>query len=855
MASFWEQDQPISSGWEGDPVVDEAMSDYLYERGVDPGTTGIVPPVPLSPALEKKKVLGEMFPEGMAEESDITFMDRVSYENSRRNPKEVEAKFYQDYPQGEIQTIPIEGVGNIFAIKTDKAKEKYALINPLGFDKGDFGGLVANAPEIGGSILAAILTKGKSAKLQILADYLGPQVGLYGKEVWEAMRGVQKDPLSDVLTRGQLEGVLDVTGGRIAATGVGISNVLKDVTVKEGAREVAEATGRLGLDLPSTSYLTESPPLKKWAAQARASARDLTMRDREVQAGLFERGKEIVGEGAPVAGRELRENVIPRSLAIQERQALDNLPAIDDAANWNVAGKGFREGTQKMIEQTTVKRDELYGKAYEFLDFHNLNKPGFDVTEGVDAAKSILRGIPAKEMVEGEVREFTIEGADSALRGLARDIARMQGVTQDFNTLKRVRTKLYDLASASKVSGHTEVEAQAMDLYQSLTRSMDRPMGMFAGLIGPKSKPIKDQWERLWKRASKYNRLRDQRINETDILKQAVKNQKPSQWARTLATPDNYDDLMVLRKTVSPGQWEQFRDAWKRDLLFTANNKGYKGGDSIGNQLDEWKRTNPKALRMMLSANEERTFRMVGTELERIKNTKIATVLDSQFEAGKVAFNMIDNIGPDEMRHIISSIGGRGSRGHKLLKDALADYILVSNVKRNPKEGGRLMFDANGLAATLDKFRTDMKVRGVLAELYDERELRRIMDIERVADVYRIPVADTGASLEVAQDISSLKNITRGDVIGTIRGAHGLWFNRLMGKFFLSPGFEKYLVGKTGPKKPLSSNAAARATVNALIQSRKGLEQLASEGIPELNAFISRFGEQGDQETLEVYGP
>jgi hypothetical protein len=688
-----------------------------------------------------------------------------------------------------------------------------------------------------------------------LADYLGPQVGLYGKEVWEAMRGVQRDELGNIIGRGQLEGALDIAGGRIAATATGIKNVLQDVTVKEGAREVAEATERLGLNLPSTSYLTESPPLKKWAAQARASAKDLTMRDREVQAGLFERGKEIVGEGGPAAGRELREDVLPRALHIQERQALENLPAIDDAARWNVAGKSFNKGTQKMIEDTRITRDKLYDDAYEYLERQNLNRPGFDVTEPVDTAQRILKGIPAKELVQGEIREFSIQSADSSLKGLARNIIRMKGVTQDFDTIKKVRTQLYDLANASKLSGYTEIEAQALDLYHALTKSMDRPINMYAGTPGPVGKATKKEWERLWKRASKYNKVRDQRINETNILRQAIKTQKPTQWAKTLASPDNYEDLVMLRKTVSPAQWKDFKDAWKRDLLFTANNKGYKGGDSISSQLDEWAQTDPKALRMMMSVNEERTFRMVGRELDRIKNEKIATVLDSQFEAGKIAFDMIDNIGPDEMRYIISTLGGRGSRGHKLLKESLSDYILVSNVKRNPKEGGRLMFDANGLASTLDKFRNDMKVRGVLAELYDEKELQKLMDIERVADVYRIPIADTGASLEVAQDISSLKNITRGDVIGTIRGVHGLWFNRLMGKFFLSPGFEKYLIGRTGPKKPPSSNAIVRATVNALIQSRKGLEKLVSEGIPELNEFISRFQEQNEENLFEAYGP
>ncbi len=832
-----EKDKPLKP-WDRD--WQNYGEQRAWEIGMDPASFGVTPVVPPN---RRTAVREQVIPElegGVSEDNRITWMDRVSYELSRSRPSEVEKKFYKDYPDGDFKPFEVDGIGTIYAVKTDKDQESWSLINPVGFDKGDFASLVAHSPQIAGSIGAAILTRSASWKVQTLADFLGPQVGTWAQEGWEWLRGVQDESATGIVKRTTAEGALDVAGGRIAAGATGLRNTIRQGAILDDAgQRTVEAALRSGKVFPSPDRLSSNRVIKRFSMQSRAASDVMHETDRLVQEQLKQDALELAGEGGPRSGQLLRDTILPQKIKEYEARQLGRLPYVEQA-RYRIAGKGFGEGVDNYIKNTAVTRDKLYDRAFNRLRSQNLDAAGFDVGEPVEVANGILKGIPATGLRRDATgalftEDFTIEKASAELRRLAKQVARMGtddvSATQSFETLKDLRTQVYDLQIASKISGHDSQSRMAKDLYMALTRSMDNPVGV--------DDPV---FSKMWKRASHYNALRDGRINKSRVIQDIVKNQSPTSLAKEFAEPTKYDDLLLIRKTVGSKPFKEFQDAWKRDLLFNAQHKGYRAGDTITSQLDRWHQTDPEALRLMLTEAEEKTFRDVAKELETLRTSKYVQLLDDQYEGGKIAYEMVHDVGPDEMRRAIDFVGGPGSPGHKALQESMADYIFLKNLKRNTGEGGRIFLDAQGLSRDINQLlNADMRVRGVLGELFSPEELQRIKDLEEVQSVFTKIGADPGASLEVAQDISSLKNVTRGDIMGTIRGAHGLLFNRMLGRVMLSEKAQKVL---TGTRKPKVTNAFLRSTVNGLIQARKGLDQVISEGHEELRDFISNYSER-----------
>ena len=269
-------------------------------------------------------------------------------------------------------------------------------------------------------------------------------------------------------------------------------------------------------------------------------------------------------------------------------------------------------------------------------------------------------------------------------------------------------------------------------------------------------------------------------------------------------------------------------------------------------------RQNSKSWNLLFNSTDTAMFRRIGKSMNDLSQNQFAKTLKSIKGAGGISYDLVVNKSPEEINEIIQRLGGRGSEGHRMLKYAFLDDFYHRALKTNlgefkvkidgkqPSYGGGArpsnltqMLDPRALGDAL-KSGDDMRFRGSLEALMDASDMETIKNIQEASRVFAKSLSDSGASLQVAQDYASTKDILIGDAQSAMKGAHGIGMNKLIGMLmssdFMTKRFAKAFQDPT-------SQAGIRAAFYGLTHFKEFLAEIDPETRAKFNTVMMEFAQ------------
>lgn len=723
---------------DGDLIVVPRTS--IRERPIlEPPTIPGVPPTKL-PEIEKRK------------ETDLVFLFR---------------------------TDPSKPLSKVDADTLEKFEPLGDLVDFIGEDIGAITGEIALTARTKGLRLIPLL--GRLA--------LGATTGELGQQGIQVARGVSEETLAQIGGRAGRQALVSVVGGVVAAPVESAIRVIRGGGLLRLTREQEAAIKtfeRQGLSIPSPGQISTNPFVIRLEAQSEAIIP--TLREfRDLQR------REVVDKLSQSRDIQAKSGFIATLINVQqvyEQQLLKTLRTRTDKTFLDDVGKGLKIGQREQDRIAKKNVDDAYDIA------RSIEEPKYDLTDLKSEADQALKGTPALKESSEEVADVTgqlinLDPLDAELKDIAQTILQLKTVpgpvqignriVSPTDQLKALRSRLWNLkqpvlrvegtATAPRSTVHS---ARAERLYRSVGELMNNPAN------------TNPDFRKTWGVASALAAQRF-RILEKEAVISIAKTQKPLAAATALIRPGSFDDLLVLRKSVTNKSFKKLQEGFKTDLILDSSN--------ITKRLDGFDR---KTLNILMSQNDQKVFRQIGKEFDRLNKLNLTNLIERQGKAKAIIENLVSGATPadiDVFAKAIKAAGGINSTKGKSVRAALIDHIWDTTVKieKNTKFVDPGLFKA--------KIR-ELEKKGLMRFLSNDRK-SLFKDLQTIVDL--IPAqADAGTSIMAMEVISGFRRkiFSPGELFAgpVLRLLHLFGF----GRFLISKGGRRLLVG-TKTRAPITN--------------------------------------------------
>lgn len=731
-------------------------------------------------------------------------------------------KLKDSLPTADIRSFDYEGE-QVIAIK-QKGETEYTLLDSSDVttfsDIAEVGGM-AITPEILTSILAAVKTRGASLLLRAGSQAAGGFIGRSLDIGIESARGVNEDPINELLT----EAPVSAGFGGVAEVGL--------APFRKGIRGV---TGSGAIELTPEELLAQQT--------AREAGFSLTpgqlhpfIQSLERQSAAFSKPVQSKLRGQL---KQFRENLVkiqkdfgdvdtlgPEEL-IQLTQKIEtevfSLVA-NRAITLDKGGVALQEGRKAYVKFAKGIIKKRYDAAIEAgdgatFDLSNVQAKAREILEGVKA-----RTIEKKEIIDPLTNETSIvtsEG-ETQLRKLNEEVTvkldeilkldpnvqAFEGSTA-FEQVKELRTALFDLKNAT-ILGKEDINNRfAGQLWSELSTVMDNPKGG------------SDEFVRLLRKANKGNAIFEQRLDVVDLKRIAMET-KPVDLVGMVAKPNNGKVLRMLMRIMPDEKYTAFRDSWKTSLLAKPEN--------IGKVLDNW-RTDRVGLKALLSPDEEILFRKIGREMDKLKSGPAKKVIDEDVARGQVTTELINNSTSGSLTKLITAAGGKNSPEGKSLGAGLVKTILD---EATVLVKGQEVIDPNKVIQLIKKHEQS----GVLDAVLSDGQIKLLKDQQALASFIESS-SDVGVSLQKAEAAANVGQAVLIPLVGgeaakaTLRGLLTISKNAIIGRLLMSKPGQLFFAGlgdlAKGKAQPDLTTLRALASWSAQFTSR--LEHASTQEFP-----------------------
>lgn len=728
-------------------------------------------------------------PDEIDTQSGAGFLDRLDFSFSD-NDAEIVAKFKAKYPNGVIRRVVVPdftkgksilrdeggkrlsysggqqrelrgGPRLVFKFDQGDPDEKLKTIEDYGRvslgDVADLGGPTAKvAPAVAASFLV-----GPGALPQAAAAFGGTAVGHLAKEGVEEARGYQLQPWSEVAKQALGEGA---AAGAMAgglglarnAINVGTGGGLLNIAPEDRAAQARIASSGLNLEpLTAPQLAPEHKVLQRLSRQAASTS---TQSQQQVR---------LQEMSAEQALRSLKDSANATDIGRQAMRATEKtfrekwfktlkadrgfVSPEKGGKALQGAGKDFVSGSRNVVRAAYDKADAAASK----------NPPIFDLSPAVqqvdDIERAVLGAVP-----EGEAAVNVAGTPRGELLGVIRDIKALAPEQTNYEVVKQLRTRLFDLIDNHPWNWDFN-KHQALNLYKTLTGVLERPANGAPEFV------------QAFKTANQAAAERFS-ILERPSLQRIIKADQPAKLASTYALPGQFtDEVYQALRTHSSAKLKQFQRSAQLQIL-------QKPGGAM-KAVTDWIRRDPDGFSRIVPSAERKVFLDTAQNIDRLGSDKAVALLNQQTRASQFVRTLLKDQDPAGIDEAIRGVGGHGTKGHKLLRAGAIEDTVASVTEKGPR--GYLVVDQAKLKSHIES----MKKSGVWEKVLtreDRTKLTALDDYTRLLQSGK----DVGTSLEAAQEIGKLKHPTT-----FLSGLHQLSMNSLIARFLVSPASTKFLIG------------------------------------------------------------
>lgn len=711
-------------------------------------------------------------------------------------------KIMDKFPELEVQLIDDPEGGQVVAIRQPGAGEFALLDSEDVFTLGDaieLGGDLVSMETLG-TIISTIASRGSGLIKRMGSQFLGGGGGRAADVAIEQAREFEQFSLRRLIEDPVLSGALAAGAEGLfspvrrlgeAITGRGAVRL----TPEERAAEVTAREGNVG----GLSLGRVMPIAERIENQAAASSKAVQVQRRtdlkNLRQDMIDRQAEF-GDLGSLTDAQFDD-------LIQQMEAditgMLKVGPVDPA----LGGKALQDGRKEFVKVYKAQLDRLYTRAIAAYDGLQL-----DVTEAVSLAKSFKSGIRARGATEKVApTDDIILDFDSAGRVLARDtkgkpvritvdpegqlgkllgqlskidpeVDTFEGLTA-FEQIKAMRSDFFDLKN-SAVPGQERIDNRIAGLvYDALSEAMDNPIGEGS-----------ERAVELYRAASTANRHKEQILEIVDIRKIAqTSDLTPDQLMREIARPGKGSTLRVLATILPPEQFQQFRQSFLSDLVSEP--------EKIVGRLDAFRR-DPRALRTLMSPEEQSTLRALGNRWQQFQSSKIKKTFQTVTDGQQRAIRMVRKADAGSIEAFVQRGGGKTSPIGRVTRAGAFQDLLDSATKTDK---GVQVLNPEALISGIKK----LEANGKLHAIFTPEDVDFLLSRRDLASMLEIS-PDSGAALQAAEIAAKLGGVLEAPVNAKaiprfLSGISNVSRNAILGRLFTNPKTRTFFSGTGG--KPL----------------------------------------------------
>jgi len=718
--------------------------------------------------------------EAAVEPGDIEdFFFRMDLARSRSLTTKM-AKFREAFPDSEVKVISDVDESPVlmfrhpgdFAFREMEAPE---------INMGDLAALMGGTIDetTMGELTAFLATRGTTSILKnMVKGFVGAATGEAVKSRVETDRGfgeVSGGPLVERM----------IESGGAAAVGVGLFDV--------GARIINYIRGVKGLvaPLPKTAEVGQFAeragfpkllpgsvhPLYE-SMQQQATGTSLLMKGavQDVFAQTIAKLGSIKDEFGSI--NDLTDDVLELMIARSEKGILASLGTRAEMTFANM-GRKVQAGLDNFVELLSTREGRLYAKAF---------RESTDAKYIMDPAKKLAASIKLKipggfnfSRISTKVHVPLVDNLSPELRTALDLIIREPGdiiLQKQASPLERMirhRERFFNLKDNPTLSG--EERAAATAIHKTLTGIMFHPFPL-------KGKGLASNVIKLWRTAASHTRARHRFMSKA-YVRIATQSDTPTQLAKKLSL-DNPDGVIgVKRIFLASGQrdrWVSVQQAFEQDLLKRPKTiRGKFEGAVSKDGLDALVR--PERQKILLKISDDFNILEKGT---------VKKLLSTGLSRAEKVIRLLGTGSGREIRDIIKEAGGRNTPEGGALQAGVFELLLTRSTRKG--ELGPVI-DRKLFNNWMKRFRD----RGILAELFDEKTLKRVEDIDDYIAVLpkNMGVGEGMQKASIGADLGAgMFPVTPGNIWKFVSGVGATTKNRMIAWAFTSEGSQKFLIGK-----------------------------------------------------------
>tara|TARA_X000001382_G_C3175235_1_gene180831 strand:- start:219 stop:2489 length:2271 start_codon:yes stop_codon:yes gene_type:complete len=537
------------------PTFAEEFAEYEANSKINKGyvedpNTGKVLDKPLDSSLRMKMAIG-----------GDTFEEKANI-------------FFNNYPNGDFKFI-----NNKLAYKK-MPDDSFSIVDKPFLDSfgsgkeflTDMSELALEHPELLTSIGVTLATKNPKTILGNMALFGATGVATEGAvQAGQEVFGTSKETFGQQVQRSLVTGLIEMGG---AGAGVAVQRLVNAFRggglfkVSDEARLAQESAKDLGIGELTVGQLTNSPFLQKLSGQSASTSGVIVDVIQNQQREL----NKIMSQINP----KNYEDLVTQLAKLEEKQfasALDQLGKRNFVSETG-AGKEVSRAIAQWEKLSQHKVGAAYNSAYKILSDKGQNI-FFDASSVLNTAKSLKQGIQA---ITAKGDAINVKPLQAELLDVVNQITKLPPENMTFDVLNAFRQRVYDLKQIPTGQvGIRQEQKQAMELYDSITKTIQNPTNKDGGFI------------KAWNKANTMASKRFKQLDEIAIIN-AAGTETPALLAKRLFSLNEPTTINTLKKMFYPGmrrgrgpgsaEWSKVQDAFIAEFLSNSKTLDFIGGTS-----------------------------------------------------------------------------------------------------------------------------------------------------------------------------------------------------------------------------------------------------------------------------------
>lgn len=769
------------------------------------------------PDEDMKEYIGSLLNYEVNWKKELPSEDRFMLGGAK--PEEATQYIINKYPDKDVTSIK----GRLM-VRDKFGEGDWYPANKPGFTGGDVAGAVGAE---GQSLLGGLLTAPVGGP--VVAPVMGALGALGGfalREGGQSMGGYQKQSPRELVSEGFDRFAVD------AGTGLAFTGAGKLIDVTRGAgfvpphsvyrRDIANIANTDNTFMPHQLLPPGSAPgrISTQGAAFSKKAQDMYLDQalnawqemKRIKGGKspYRLGIELERESRKVVERNAAKYVKPFKGAYPEATGFRTKEAFN---SWNVKTKAdLRKGYAKVrkiaddekmafnLSPAKEKFEELgvYGSKTEDVAVDLANA---DSRQLVD---SIISGKAPSERVSSFINVApTPQGKLNRVGFLLKQLDDEQA---SFEVIKQLRTQVGEVIENAPWDANINT-ASAKRLYGSLTDTLKNPKNATQGYI--------DAFETVNQKA--VNRFS---ILEKSAVRKAIQTDDVISLGNKLGKPGGMTPEVRAVLSTEPEKLNAIALAGMKNTLTS--------DDGAKIAMQNWIDADPVGFEFLFGKKGKWMNDLAG-EIDAFNSSELATTVRNNTKPLLYTKNLLldEGMSRADVQKIVASYGGRGSKGHELLKFSMLSDIAEKSMVPGKKVGWTI--DAKKFQAAVKPYRKN----GSWNEILEAGDRVNLETMDSVARLLLAQGQDVGTTLEQAQSIAQLKHPG-----SFLKGVRSIGVGKAIAAVMMRPGVVRSITGST-TKTPLatsmleSSALIANSVTRSVIADPDIQEKLPDWAIPD----------------------